>query len=147
MDAMVGAWAATSLYWAEECRVQEKKPSEIFPDIGKWQHKWVPVEMPMVSLTTPCGGGRPAPPPQDADNRELVNRLDAVSGQVRRLQASADGEDNANRRAGGKGRQEWDVSDPGHGSKGRGSKAKAGVNGGKTQGPGGKKARRGGRGW
>ena len=52
-----------------------------------WNHKWnwVPAGMAAVADSS-----SPAPPRSEADNNELKQRLDQVTGQVRRLQSAAE---------------------------------------------------------
>ena len=86
---LIGAWAATSMHWAEQVRISKRPPSDVFTDVGRWGHKWnwVPADQ---SAMAAVEGGRPAPPRSEADNKELKDRLDQMTGQVRRLQSSAD---------------------------------------------------------
>ena len=86
---LTGAWAATSMHWAEQVRISKRPPSDVFTDVGRWQHKWnwVPADQ---SAMAAVEGGRPAPPRSEADNKELKDRLDQMTGQVRRLQSTAD---------------------------------------------------------
>ena len=91
MDFLIGAWGATSLYFSETTRVQKLTPRVVFTDIGKWQHKWS--WLPTPAATAEIGdlpSGRPTPPQHMADNKQLQDRLDSMSGQVKRLQAVAD---------------------------------------------------------
>ena len=87
IHTMVGAWAATSAYWSEMVRIQKRSPAEVFTNMGMWSHKWSWNQADIVSVAT---GSRPAPPRTEADNSDLKARLDQVTGQVRRLQSSAD---------------------------------------------------------
>ena len=100
VEHLIGAWASTSLYWSDQCRVLEKTPAEIFPDVGKWHHKWTWVPSPgAVERSQP---GRPAAQSMNNDDsltRQLQNRLDAVTGQVKHLQAAADRQHYDSRRA------------------------------------------------
>ena len=87
IHTMVGAWAATSAYWSETVRISKRPPVEVFTNLGMWNHKWSWVQADVVTVAT---GSRPAPPRSEADNNDLKARLDQVTGQVRRLQSSAD---------------------------------------------------------
>ena len=77
-----------------------------------------------------AAAGRPTAQGSDSDTRELQNRLDSVSGQVKRLQAGHDKMEYASCRAASQ-RDVWpDVRDQeAKGSKGKDSKSKAGKGG------------------
>jgi hypothetical protein len=91
MDFLIGAWGATSLYFSETTRVQKLTPKVVFTDIGKWQHKWSWIPSPVITAEIgDLPSGRPTPPQHMADNKQLQDRLDSMSGQVKRLQAIAD---------------------------------------------------------
>ena len=99
VEHLIGAWAATSLYWSDQCRVLEATPATIFADVGKWHHKWTWVPSPeAMERYTP---GRPSAHSTENDSvaRELQNRLDAATGQVKRLQAAQDKQEYQNRRS------------------------------------------------
>ena len=84
IGTLVGAWAATSAYWCETVRISKRPAGEIICNLGMWNHKWNWVPAGMAVLTD---GPNPAPPRSEADNSELKQRLDQVTGQVRRLQS------------------------------------------------------------
>ena len=77
--------------------MQEKIPAEIFTDIGKWEHKWAWIPAP--AMMEQAAAGRPTEHGSDSDTRELQNRLDAVTGQVKRLQRDSDKSGNTSRRS------------------------------------------------
>ena len=87
---------------------------------GKWHHKWTWVPSPdAMERHTP---GRPSAYHAESDSaaRELQNRLDAVTGQVKRLQAAQDKQEYQGRRSNYDNRSGHD---------GRDSKAKGGKGG------------------
>ena len=104
-----------------------------------------------------AAAGRPTVHGSDSDTRELQNRLDAVTGQVKRLQAKSDKSGYTSRRSTAAPWEGWpDVREKNKGSKGKSSKSKAGKGGNFQQGQtgkgngscgGGKKARHHKRGW
>ena len=137
MDFLIGAWGATSLYFSETTRVQKATPKVVFADVGKWQHKWtwVPSPLAVAKIDEPTAG-RPVPPQHQADNKQLQDRLDSMSGQVKRLQALADQAINAPRGGGGRGPNgaldHWtDVRDSRIGHWGKGKEGKGQKGGGK----------------
>ena len=91
MDSLVGSWGATSLYISETTRIQKATPNIVFTDVGRWQHKWAWVPPPaLAAKADEPTAGRPTPPQHQADSPQLQNKLDSLSGQVKRLQALAD---------------------------------------------------------
>ena len=87
IGTLVGAWAATSAYWCETVRISKRPAVEIICNLGMWNHKWNWVPAGMAAL---ADGANPAPPRSEADNSDLRQRLDQVTGQMRRLQSAAD---------------------------------------------------------
>ena len=153
MDFLIGAWGAMSLFFGETTGVQKKDPKEHFPDIGKSQHKWSWVLARNVAAQHGAPPAeRPTPLQHEPDNRQLQDKFDSMSGQVRRLQAIADSEEKSGGRGGVRGagsRDVWtDIRDQPPLKKGKGKSSQTSGKGGKqpcgqNQTPGDWKKRRG----
>lgn len=146
-------WGTPSLFFADATRVQKEDPKDMLTDIGTWQHKWSWVPAPNVAAQHGAPpAGRPMPPQDEADNRQLQDKLDSMSGHVMGSQAVASREEKSGGRGGVRGtglRDLWiDIRDQPPLKKGKGKSSKTGCKGGKqpfgqNQTPGGWKKKRG----